>query len=328
MRGDHDAPGRGGDHDAAGRGGDHDAAGRGGDPTGRLYLDALMEAGAVPEAPARSQLLAAARARRRPMAPGPEWAAPYAARVAAFDAVLASASDWDTVIVEGWTLQELVAHLAAKDGLVAAAAGAPVLGPPIGAGDALGRTAEVQAYERGRAPEQTRRDWRAQADALCRHLAGLDRDTPITSEGLTFAAGDHVLARGLETWIHADDAARTFGLRLPHPPAEHIHPTADLCARLLPWTMLLSGADGAGRTLRLTLTGPGGGEWHVPLGVEDGVAVEGARGGEHAAISCDVVEFCFLLGGRGAPDAFRAELSGDAALAREVLACAPALSGP
>ncbi|WP_425569014.1 maleylpyruvate isomerase N-terminal domain-containing protein [Nonomuraea salmonea] len=96
------------------------------------------------------------------------------------DALLASAvdDDWSRVIVEGWTLQELVAHLAAKDGLVAASVGAPVLGPPIEAADSLGRTHDVQAYERARSPEQTRRDWRAQADALCRHLAELPPATP------------------------------------------------------------------------------------------------------------------------------------------------------
>ncbi|MEV0145645.1 MULTISPECIES: maleylpyruvate isomerase family mycothiol-dependent enzyme [unclassified Nonomuraea] len=295
------------------------------EPVDRLYLDALMEDAEVPAASLRPQLLAGARARRRPAAPTAGWAEPYAGRVAAMDALLASAGedDWSRVVVEGWTLQELVAHLAAKDGLLAASVGAPVLGPPITASDSLGRTADVQAHERARSPEQTRRDWRAQADALCRHLASLPPGTPATLDSVEFAVRDHVLARALETWIHADDAARAARLRLPHPVPEHIHPAADLCARLLPLTMLVSGLDGGGRAVHLTLTGPGGGEWHVPLGP----AGTGAREPE-ARITADVVEFCFLLGGRGDPESFAAELEGDLGLARDVLRTAPALSGP
>ncbi|MCF6474419.1 maleylpyruvate isomerase family mycothiol-dependent enzyme, partial [Nonomuraea sp. MG754425] len=295
------------------------------DPVERLYLDALME---EPEAPARSlrpQFLAGARARRRPAAPTALWAEPYAGRVAAMDALLASAvdDDWSRIIVEGWTLQELVAHLAAKDGLLAASVGAPVLGPPIGATDSAGRTADVQAYERARSPEQTRRDWRAQADALCRHLAELPATTPATLDGLDAPVGDHVLARGLETWVHTADAAQTAGIGLPDPIARHIHPTADLCARLLPWTMLLSGLDAAGRTAHLTLTGAGGGEWRVALGVEDA-----GPGEPDTSITADARAFCFLLGGRGDPAGFPAELGGDLSLARDVLTSAPALSGP
>ncbi|GAA3180021.1 maleylpyruvate isomerase family mycothiol-dependent enzyme [Nonomuraea roseoviolacea] len=295
------------------------------EPVDRLYLDALTEDAEAPAGSLRPQLLAGARARRRPAAPTAAWARPYAGRVAAMDALLASAGDddWSREVVEGWNLQELVAHLAAKDGLLAAAVGAPVLGPPITASDALGRTADVQAHERARSPEQTRRDWRAQADALCRHLAALAPEAPATLDGMETAVRDHVLGRTLETWIHADDAARAAALRLPHPVPEHIHPTADLCARLLPWTMLLSGLDGAGRAVHLTLTGAGGGEWHVPLGVAD----TGAREPQ-ARITADVVEFCFLLGGRGEPESFAAELEGDVGLARDVLRTAPALAGP
>ncbi|MEW9549373.1 maleylpyruvate isomerase family mycothiol-dependent enzyme [Nonomuraea sp. NPDC050783] len=295
------------------------------DPVERLYLDALMEEPASPAHSLRPQLLAGARARRRPAAPTAVWAEPYAGRVAAMDALLASAADedWSRVIVEGWTLQELVAHLAAKDGLLAASVGAPVLGPPLGALDALGRTGDVQAYERARSPEQTRRDWRAQADALCRHVATLPETTPATLDGMEVPLRDHLLGRGLETWVHTDDAARAAGVRLPDPVPEHVRPTADLCARLLPWTMLFSGLDGTGRTLRLTLTGPGGGEWLLPLGVAETVP-----GDPDAHLTADVRAFCFLLGGRGDPEDFPADVTGDRALAADVLRTAPALSGP
>ncbi|NUT43012.1 MAG: hypothetical protein HOV86_23795, partial [Thermoactinospora sp.] len=50
------------------------------DPVERLYLDALMEDPAVPAHSLRPQLLAGARARRRPAAPTATWAEPYAGR--------------------------------------------------------------------------------------------------------------------------------------------------------------------------------------------------------------------------------------------------------
>ncbi|MEU5879885.1 maleylpyruvate isomerase family mycothiol-dependent enzyme [Spirillospora sp. NPDC047279] len=300
-------------------------------PVERLYLDALEEATGRDEVPPPAPLLGVARARRRPATATVAWAAPYAGRVAAMDAVLASASagDWASTVVEGWTLQQLVAHLTAKDGLVADDVGAPVLGPPMCGRDALERTAEMQAYEDARTPEETRETWREQAEVLCRHLTRVAPDTPSSPDGLPVPVRDAMLGRSLETWVHSDDAARTAELRLPPPVAGHLHPMADLCARLLPWTMLATGADAGGRTVRVTLTGPGGGTWLVPLSVDDPRRVrEDAPGDAQAHIVTDVVDFCFLLGGRGAPETLPAEIEGDAGLAREVLVAAPAFSGP
>ncbi|MFG2007239.1 maleylpyruvate isomerase family mycothiol-dependent enzyme [Spirillospora sp. NPDC048911] len=298
-------------------------------PVERLYLDALEEGAELGERPSPGPLLGIARSRRRPAAATAPWAAPYASRVAAMDAVLASATDWSQEIVEGWTLQQLVAHLAAKDGLVAADVGAPVLGPPIGTRDPLGRTAEVQAAEEGRSPEETRQTWRAQADALCAHLAEVDPATTASPDGLDIPVADAMLARSLETWVHADDAARTSALRLPPPVAEHLHPMAGFCVRLLPWAMLATGDDGTGSSVHITLTGAGGGTWLVPLGVADpGGVREDGQGDTGAHIVTDVVAFCFLLGGRGAAGTLPVEIEGDRDLGRRVLEAAPAFSGP
>jgi uncharacterized protein (TIGR03083 family) len=298
------------------------------DPVARLTLDAFTEA--VAEAPSgvRTRLLEAARSARRPAATR-GFVASYAGRVAAMDALLASASpdDWSRKIVEGWTLHQLVAHLAATDSLVAAIIGAPVAGPPLAANEVLSRTADMIAFAGGRSPQLTRADWRAQADAICERAASMEAATQIAPGGVGFPVSDHLLARMLETWIHTDDAAKAIGLSLPLPVTEHIHPTAGFCARLIPWTMLFSGMDGGGRAVRLTLTGPGGGAWHVPLDVSR-TAVPDDGSPAQAEITCDAVAFCFLLGGRGAPATFPAVIEGDAGLARDVLLAAPAMSGP
>nr|BFE82240.1 hypothetical protein GCM10020093_048410 [Planobispora longispora] len=264
------------------------------------------------------------------------------------DALLAEVDedDWHKETVEGWTLQELLAHLAAKDGLVALAVGAPVLGPPVTVDEALARTAQLQEYERRREPGQTRRDWRAQADALCRHLAALPPDTPADVSGFPMAAADHLLGRALETWLHTADAAGVVGIAVPDPVPEHIAPTADLCVRVMPVTMRVSGhAVPEGRAVRLVLTGPGGGRWHVPLHPggravrEDGAAGgpgwtaprPGDRDGRRLGRRHDHLRRGRVLlpgGGRGEPATFAAEVEGDSALARDLLHAAPALSGP
>jgi uncharacterized protein (TIGR03083 family) len=298
------------------------------DPVTRLRLDALVEASAEPPPGALGRLLTATRSARRP-ALTTGFAASYAGRVAAMESLLGSASpaDWSQKIVEGWTLQQLVAHLAATDSLVAAAIGAPVAGPPLAANEVLSRTADMIAFADGQPPERTRADWRAQADAICERAGSMEAATPIAPGGVSFPVSDHLLARMLETWIHTEDAATVIGLPLPRPTSEHLHQTADFCARLLPWTMLFSGVDGGGRAVRLTLTGPGGGTWHIPLDVTR-TAVPDEGSPVDAEITCDVVAFCFLLGGRGAPATFPADLQGDTALARDVLETAPAMSGP
>ncbi|MEV5407639.1 maleylpyruvate isomerase family mycothiol-dependent enzyme [Thermopolyspora sp. NPDC052614] len=327
--------------DDRGHGGEADARGPGRAVDGRLSgaglgvpapggLGEPGSGGASNGGGPRSRLLGAARARRRPAAVVSGYGAPYAARVAALDALLAGAreDDWSTVIVEGWTLHELVAHLMATDSLVAAAVGAPVAGPPLTANDTLGRTAEMQAYQREREPERTRAEWREQADAICRTIAAIEPDRAVDPGGMRLPISDHMLARTLETWIHTDDAARRIGLNLPLPVAEHINPMADLCARLVPWTMLLSGmTPPEGASVRVTMTGPGGGTWHVPLDVARPAFRDGTTPAD-AEITCDVVDLCFLFGGRRDPARFDAEIGGDAGLARQVITAAPALSGP
>ncbi|WP_066364267.1 maleylpyruvate isomerase N-terminal domain-containing protein [Herbidospora mongoliensis] len=291
----------------------------------RLYLDLLDEAPIAPPSGGRAHLLTTAAGRRRPAASCVSWARPYAGRIAALDAVFASATAWDVPIVEGWNLQELLTHLMAKDGLLAAAVGAPVHGPPIAEDEAMARTRDLQHHERSRSLLETRQSWRDQADTLCHALSTADPTRMISPGGLPLPIGDQILGRALETWIHTHDTAVSEGLTLPHPVPDELHAMADLCARLLPLTAMLSGLHLGDRAIRLTLTGDGGGDWHIPLTLgHPGSVYEGQE--VALSIRADAVEFCFVLGGRGADRTWEAE--GDLALAADLRAAAPALSGP
>jgi uncharacterized protein (TIGR03083 family) len=295
---------------------------------------ALREVAAVlggddlrPPAGTAGRVRAAAHGIRKPAAAAPAYAAPYAAQVAALDLTLAglTPAEWRRVAAYGeWTVHDLLAHLAATDSLVAAGVGLAVQ-PPVEAGTSpVARTAAVLDRERRRPPEETRRSWRAQADALCGLLvrrpslaAGqvrLERPTPVP---------DALVARAFETWVHGGDIAAVTGRPTVPPLPEHLYPMADLAARMLPHVLRRRVAAPAGRHVRLHLTGAGGGTWNVPLDPAGTMS-----SGPAAVLSVDTVEFCMLVGDRRDPARIRAGIRGDEALARDVLAAAPGLAVP
>jgi uncharacterized protein (TIGR03083 family) len=280
-----------------------------------------------PPAGSRARLRAAAQGRRRPATATPAYAAPYAAQVAALDLLLSDLApeDWHRVAAYGeLTVRDLLAHLAATDGLVAAGLGLPVA-PPVEPGERLAaRTEAVLRLERGRPAEQTRRSWRAQADAVCRALVAQPSPrTAMVALGRSFAMADALAARAFETWIHCEDIATATGRPAVPPLPEHVHPMADFAARVLPRVISRRIAPPHDRYVRLHLTGAGGGTWTVPL---DPAVTVPAAVRPAAVVSLDVVEFCRLAGDRRDPGRIAVEVRGDTALAREFLAAVPAMA--
>lgn len=307
----------------------------------------------------RGRILGSVRPRRPP---APSYAEPYAAEVLTLDALLTelaappehadavgteddepygyggSADDagagpgarggdpeWGRRVIYDWSVQDVVAHLAATDGLTAAALGVAVDNPPRSDDDLDSRTDALIAYERGRTPWQTRTAWRAQADLLCGRLLATDRPGGDVVElaGARMRVADLMVARAAETWVHADDIATAVGRTLPVPMPRYLHSIADLGVRGVPKALALRGHGPMTAAARIQLTGPGGGEWVIPLGPKGSAAPR-----EPAVnIELDVVEFCFLAGGRRDAEALEVTVRGDRALARELLAAAPAFSG-
>ena len=280
-----------------------------------------------PPAGSLARLRAAAPARRRPATATPAYAAPYAAQVAALDLLLSDLApeEWHRIAAYGeLTVRDLLAHLAATDGLVAAGLGLPVQ-PPVEPGEKLAaRTATVLSYERGRSAEQTRQSWRAQADAVCRSL--VEHPSPGTATvavGRPFPLADALVARAFETWIHGEDIAAATGRPAVPPLPEHVHPMADFAARVLPRVTSRRIAPPHDRYVRLHLTGAGGGTWTVPL---DPAVTIPAAVRPAAEVALDVVEFCRLAADRRDPGRIAVEVRGDTALAREFLAAVPAMA--
>lgn len=280
-----------------------------------------------PPAGSLARLRAAAHGRRSPVLRTPAYAAPYAAQIVALDLLLSelTGADWHRMAAyEELSVHDLLAHLAAVDALVAAELGLPVQ-PPVRPGEKLAaRTEAVLRLERGRPAEQTRQSWRAQADAICRALVAHPSPGSATvALGRPIPLADALIARAFETWIHGEDIAAATGRAFVPPLPEHVNPMADFAVRVLPRVISRRIAPPHDRTIRLHLTGPGGGTWTVPL---DPALTGPATTRPAAVVTIDIIEFCRLAGDRRNPEQTAANLSGDTDLARAFLTAVPALA--
>lgn len=328
----------------------------------------LLGTAAAPPAWLRARTMERAKARRPAAAPCPPYAEPYAAQISMLDSLLGELghADWRAIVIFDWSVQDVLAHLAATDSLVAAGVGVDVglsdaeaddaddaeAGDIGGAGGAGGadathrrrppavgeslldqvlarRTAAVIGRERRRTPDATRATWREQAYALCRALPA---DPAEHAPSMRLRISDLIVARAFETWVHADDIATTVRRTLPPPLPRHLRPLAALGVRSLPQALAKLRPARPGTVAQVVLDGPGGGEWTIGLGGAapgTGIGAAPPAASEPAVrVRMDVLEFCFLAGGRRDPAAVVAEVTGDQALGRDLLVAAPAFSGP
>lgn len=247
----------------------------------------------------RETVLSAALARRP--AAIPAAVAPYAVQARRLDHVLAvlDATAWARPVIHGWSTERVVAHLHALDRALATE---------------LGVAVQVSSRS-GAAAEPALLSWRRQSEALVRHMAaGLSRlDEEVQFLGGVMPVRTALLQRAFETWIHADDI-RLALLSAPHPPPpEHLTVLSDAGVRLLLTTLGVARPRHAGRVVRIHLAGEGGGRWTLP------VAGGTAAGPPDVTVHADVLDFCYLLGGRRDPRHIPHQAIGDAHLAAELL---------
>ncbi len=293
--------------------------------------------------PPTAQVVTAALARRRPAPSVPAFAAPFAAAAGLFESALAELDSPARAApspVRGWTIGDLVTHVAATDGLLAAAIGIPADPPVDPRQDVVAHSEALIAHARTRPAEAeyARALWRDGVDAIAARLRAEPNlaGRSIQVGGIGMSVADQLTVRAFETWIHARDIAHAVGLRLPDPLAHDLHVMSDLAARLLDElsTLDIPGvSEPPAGTVELTLTGPGGGSWLVRVGAVGGAAHAGgaegaARTPPAAEITLGTVEFCLLVGDRRRLDDLDVVITGDDPLGRRLLALAPALSGP
>jgi uncharacterized protein (TIGR03083 family) len=222
----------------------------------------------------------------------------------------------------GLGARDLVVHLAAQESMLAQAIDRTVV-PDIDASDIDVRTdAFIERYRDATLDEVTR-IWRSSVDEVAVWAADpATRDTTVPWIGLDMPRDNFLVARAFENWIHRDDLRRVQGLDGEPPPADEIHEMAELSMRTLPFALLVTERAHPGKVARIVLTGPGGGEWTCSMG--------GARPPEGAipdvTITTDVVDWCLVAGERLAPADLALRVDGDAELAGDLVAAAPAFA--
>jgi uncharacterized protein (TIGR03084 family) len=213
----------------------------------------------------------------------------------------------------GWSVADVVLHLAQTDELAVASAegrldeagsGWPVTGARQGASVDDNAAAAV-AGQRGAPAAEVLARWRAAAAAVRSALAGCEPGTRLTWVAGQLSARTLATTRLAECWIHTGDVADAIGADLT--PGERLRDIARLAWRTLPYAFARAGTTLSG-PVAVVLDAPGGGQWSFG----DDAAATTVRG--------DAVEFCLVAGRRLDPARTRLTAEGpDAAAVLELV---------
>lgn len=234
-------------------------------------------------------------------------------------------ADWDRPApgCPGWTLSDVVLHLAqtcelvvdAAEGTFAAAA-AKILGDLDTSGPAapglegapMGTVDEAVALmverQRGAPGAEVHARWRAAARAERELFAASDPRRPLPWVVVALPARTLATTRMTETWIHTHDVATALGMKLA--PTGRLWHVARLAWRSLPYAFGRAGLAAPGPVAAI-LTAPGGGRWEFGTDAAPATTVTGPA-----------LDFCLVAGRRMA--AAQSSLSAEGPDAEQVLA--------
>jgi uncharacterized protein (TIGR03083 family) len=264
----------------------------------------------------------AARPAGRPYATEPPTVAPveqaigvFRRQVAALDAALDDIPDtaWDTMTDAAWTVHELLAHLVTVEEYLGSVLGLWDYDVPVGT-EADHRAMTELAIERRAldAPANTMGAWRARVRQLFDAVGDgskLPRD--VNFHGLPMSPRNVFVTRAFEVWTHHDDIRRALGRPLTEPPAADIRLMSSLAVRSTPLGLALAGHDHSDRTVRVVLTGDGGGTWVIGYGTNPPADPD-------TTFIVDAVEFCRMAAQRLSIDALAIDVDGDRSFAGDV----------
>jgi uncharacterized protein (TIGR03083 family) len=158
--------------------------------------------------------------------------------------------------------------------------------------------------------------WRELTTAITHHLRSLDRAAgrqPFHFHFLDTSLSTVLITRVFEVWTHDEDIRSATGRPAVPPDAARLRRMSRIAVPSLPFGLALSGIEAAGRTVRIVLTGAGGGTWDQALGLGE------VAGEPEATIVVDVVDYCRLAAKRRGPRDVDAVIEGDSELAERVL---------
>lgn len=231
------------------------------------------------------------------------------------------AGEWTRPALRDLDVQGLVGHLT---GVELAFARSLQGGDPAAGSDHVTSTQPMALAQAGRPPADTHRDW---FGAVSQTLALLDGGAGLPPRvsfyGIDLPLDEIMVVRAFEMWTHEEDIRRATGRALADPDAGRLARMAELAARLLPFGVTQSGGAEPDRSVRLVLTGPGGGTWDVPLG---GSAAAAAGHPADALVVVDVAGFCRVVGNRSDAAGSGAVVTGELRVAHSLFAGAAALA--
>ena len=194
-----------------------------------------------------------------------------------------AAADWERATrCDGWTVADVVLHLAQTDGLALAslqdgfAEGLDVLAGGLEPqGNVDDGAAALVARERGLAHDALRERWRTGATAL-RHTLAVD-DPHRRVGWVTGQLSTRTLAttRLAECWIHTGDVAAAVGVDVE--PTDRLEHVARLAWRTLPYAFAHDGRQLTG-PVAFNLRAPSGAEWHFTPDTTPSTVIEGDGG--------------------------------------------------
>jgi uncharacterized protein (TIGR03083 family) len=237
--------------------------------------------------------------------------------VDALGELLTSLSDaqWHAPALRGLDVQGLIGHLiGVEDDVHRALSG----DQGAAAADHIASTQAVADGQHGRPTEATRREWAAATTRALDLLAGADPDQPVAVHGLRLTVHSLCIVRTFEVWTHENDIRRALGLPQSDPDASALTLMTQYATSILPRAAAARQLP-TPVSLRLVLTGPGGGTWQLRMGGDQPRAVE-------VGVVTGAVAFCRLIANRQEPTDLELHVTGDPALASALLHAATTLA--
>jgi uncharacterized protein (TIGR03084 family) len=187
----------------------------------------------------------------------------------------------------GWSVADVVLHLAQSEEAVVASAGGASLRPPPGSGATVDQIMDELVRAERAEPAVIFQRWQAARRAAVRALRAADPGQPLSWVEAPMKPATMATTRLAETWAHGLDI--TGPLEAAFPDTDRLRHIAWLAHRTLPYAFALAGEPDA--TVRCDLTAPDGtASWRFgPDGAES--VITGPAGA-----------FCRVAARRLAPD--------------------------
>ena len=190
-------------------------------------------------------------------------------------------ADWQRPTrCEGWTVADVVLHLAQTDELALASAqghyaeGLDVLAGGVGRqGNVDDGAAAIVEHERGLPPAALLERWRTGAAALRETFTASDPHRRVAWVSGQLSTQTLATTRLAECWIHTGDVAEA--LDVVQEPTDHLEHIARLAWRTLPYAFARDGRELAG-PVAFDLRAPSGQRWHFVADTEPATVIEGA----------------------------------------------------